>query len=105
MQVSGQLPLVPSQSIVAQPAPTGIAPAVITMHVPIAPAVLQASQLPAHSVAQHTPSTQLPDMHAPSFSQALPTPSTAEHTPDLQKEPETQSLSALHFVRHSFAPH
>ena len=55
-----------------------------TVQVPRAPARLHRSQLPAHAVLQHTPSTQLPEAHCVPEVQPEPPPNRSVQLPPLQ---------------------
>jgi hypothetical protein len=56
----------------------------LLLHVPTLPARLQASQAPLHAVLQHTPSTQLPELHMVLEVHAEPLVSLVTHVVPLQ---------------------
>jgi hypothetical protein len=76
----------------------------VARHVPTLPAMLQAWQVPAHALLQHTPSTQLPLAHSFPAPQVTLLVFLAAHDPAEQYLPAAQSASLPQKEKHAPAP-
>jgi len=77
------------------------APALRGEHVPTLPAELQTAQPPVHAVLQHTPSTQLPEVHWFPAVHAVPSVRFGAHAPVWQKCVAAHCASELQVAGHA----
>jgi hypothetical protein len=84
-------------------------PLATRVHVPTLPPMSHASHAELHTVSQHTPSMQLPELHCPPYVQTWPLVNVPLHTcgvtPVSQIAPPMQSVSRLHVVPHTVPAH
>jgi hypothetical protein len=98
-QATGQSTAFPLQSTPPGHAGLPPTPALTGLHCPAAPAVLQASQLPAQALSQQTPSLQKPLVHSLPSPQALPVSFLGTHCLLVsQMKPAAQSAAVEQVV-------